>query len=377
LTVYKRGKVYWFELVFEGRRYRKSTKERNKVKAEGIAAKFRTALAERRVGIVERKPAPTFEAAMKAFLEFSRQEHVEHPNTYRRYETSSKPLLRFLKFKGKPVDQITAAVVIDYKSWRARQDSKRTKKPVTPRTINCELACLKAVFFHLRKDYKYLENPVCEVELLDEHNEQGRILTFQEQRSYLDVASDTLKDIATLMLETGMRPEEVCRIRKVNVQLESSPHVYIPFGKTKAARRRVPLNSAAIAILKPRMESVKGEYLFPHRKDANRPRLKVNDAHTTALKKSKLPYFRLYDCRHTWATRAVQNGMDLATLAAILGHSKLNMVMRYAHPQEQHKAEAMQRLEKANAAAEIAEFERVHTKIPTPQGTSASEPAVN
>src|SRR5262249_5772883 len=180
LTVYKRGKVYWFELVFEGRRYRKSTKERNKVKAEGIAAKFRTALAERRVGIVERKPAPTFEAAMKAFLEFSRQEHVEHPNTYRRYETSSKPLLRFLKFKGRPVDQITAALVDDYKSWRARQDSKRTKKPVTPRTINCELACLKAVFFHLRKDYKYLENPVCEVELLDEHNEQGRILTFQE-----------------------------------------------------------------------------------------------------------------------------------------------------------------------------------------------------
>ena len=377
MRLYKRGKTYWFELEFEGKRYRESTKVKNRTKAEGIAAKFRTALAERRVGIVERKPAPTFEVAMKGFLEFSKQQHWDHPNTYRRYETSSRPLLRFLKFKGKRMDQITAAVVDDYKSWRGRHDSNRTKKPITPRTINCELACLKAVFFHLRKDHKHLENPVCEVELLDKHNEQDRILTFQEQRSYLAVASDALKDIATVMLETGMRPEEVCRIRKVNVQLESSPHVYIPFGKTKAARRRVPLNSAAIAILKPRMESAKGEYLFPHRKDSNRPRLKVNDAHTTALKKSKLPYFRLYDCRHTWATRAVQNGMDLATLAAILGHSKLNMVMRYAHPQEQHKAEAMQRLEKANAAAEIAEFERVHTKTATREGIPASEPAVN
>ncbi len=64
--------------------------------------------------------------------------------------------------------------------------------------------------------------------------------------------------------------------------------------------------------------------------------------------------------------------MDLATLAAILGHSKLNMVMRYAHPQEQHKAEAMQRLEKANAA-EIAKFERVHTKTPTREEIPASE----
>src|SRR5262245_57827648 len=35
--------------------------------------------------------------------------------------------------------------------------------------------------------------------------------------------------------------------------------------------------------------------------------------------------------------------------------------MRYAHPQERRKAEAMQRLQKANAAAEIAEFERVRT----------------
>ena len=84
-----------------------------------------------------------------------------------------------------------------------------------------------------------------------------------------------------------MRPEEVCRIRKMNVHLESSSHVYIPFGKTKAARRRVPLNAAAIVILKARIRE--GEYLFPNRKDANRPRSKINDAHTTALKKSTLP----------------------------------------------------------------------------------------
>ena len=111
---------------------------------------------------------------------------------------------------------------------------------------------------------------------------------------------------------------------------------------TKAARRRVPVeNPAAIEVLKARLKSGKGECLFPHRKDANKPMLKVNNAHTSALKNSKVKYFRLYDCRHTFATRAAQNGMDLATLAAVFGHSKLNMLMRYAHPQEQHKADAM------------------------------------
>jgi hypothetical protein len=69
--------------------------------------------------------------------------------------------------------------------------------------------------------------------------------------------------------------------------------------------------------------------------------------------------------------------MDLAKLAAVLGRAKLNMVMRYAHPQEQHKAEAMKGLQKANAAAEIAEFERVHTISHTLENSPAADPTVN
>ncbi|HSK73732.1 MAG TPA: tyrosine-type recombinase/integrase [Pyrinomonadaceae bacterium] len=59
--------------------------------------------------------------------------------------------------------------------------------------------------------------------------------------------------------------------------------------------------------------------------------------------------FRLYDCRHTFATRAVQSGMDLVVLASILGHSSLKMVMRYAHPSENSKADAIRKMEKAKA----------------------------
>jgi len=83
--------------------------------------------------------------------------------------------------------------------------------------------------------------------------------------------------------------------------------------------------------------------------------------------------FRLYDLRHTWATRATEAGMDLPTLAALLGHSKLNMVMRYAHRQEQHQAEAMKRLEVFNAAKEIAEAERKTQGTKT--GTVAENPS--
>jgi site-specific recombinase XerD len=60
----------------------------------------------------------------------------------------------------------------------------------------------------------------------------------------------------------------------------------------------------------------------------------------------------LYDFRHTFATRAAQSGVDLATLASILGHNSLRVVQKYVHPTEEHKKAAMVRFERAMKAEE-------------------------
>ena len=111
-----------------------------------------------------------------------------------------------------------------------------------------------------------------------------------------------------MMLETGMRPEEVYRIRRENVHLEQG-YLFNPYGKTKAARRKVPLNATASTVLSNRLEKVKGEYLFPGRVPAGMkpedagPIVKVNAAHTATVKRCEVARVRLYDLRHTWATR--------------------------------------------------------------------------
>jgi integrase len=94
-----------------------------------------------------------------------------------------------------------------------------------------------------------------------------------------------------------------------------------------------------------RIAEADGPYLFPHDTDNNRPTPKVNNAHDRAVRDSKVAPFRLYDLRHTWAARAAESGIDLVTLAAMLGHSKINMVLRYAHPTASHQTQAMQRME--------------------------------
>jgi integrase len=152
-----------------------------------------------------------------------------------------------------------------------------------------------------------------------------------------------LQDIATLMLQTGMRPEEVYRIQPQNVHLPKS-YLLNPFGKTKAAKRRITLTASARDVLKRRMVDC-GAYLFPCETDDKRPVPKVNNAHDRAIRDSGIRPARLYDLRHTWATRAAESGIDLVTLAAMLGHSKINMVLRYVHVQQAHQTQAMQRME--------------------------------
>jgi integrase len=360
MGIFKRGSVYWYHFLFNGEHIQKSTKQGNPRTARQIEAAYKTALAKGEVGITERKKAPGFKAAMKAFLEWSEGEHKEHPATHRRYKVSSIALLSH--FGDEPIDRITPEAVEAFKTARALESAtakgkekgkrKSTGKKIRPATLNRELACLKALFNHALKSDFTFRNPVSRVDFLTESNEQTRVLTYDEQGKYLAKATPMLRDVATLMLETGMRPEEVYRITPENVSLAGS-YLFIPFGKTKAARRRVPLTTTAKSVLARRMAGLEAPFLFPCDTDASRPVPKVNNAHDRAVKDSKVAKFRLYDLRHTWATRAAESGIDLVTLASLLGHSKIQMVLRYAHPTQEHQARSVERMEQFVAARQM------------------------
>ena len=118
-------------------------------------------------------------------------------------------------------------------------------------------------------------------------------------------------------------------------------------GKTPAARRRVYLTEKARGILSDRLQKFDGKYLFPQNDiDGEKTTADIGPLHLSTI--TSLNYkFRLYDCRHAFASRALEKGTDLITLASMLGHANLKMVMRYAHPSEKHKEETIRRMEKS------------------------------
>lgn len=71
--------------------------------------------------------------------------------------------------------------------------------------------------------------------------------------------------------------------------------------------------------------------------------------------------------------RAAEHGIDLVTLAAMLGHSKINMVLRYAHPTEQHQKSAAEKLEQFNQEREMEELKAKGAEPTTVSTTTAPE----
>lgn len=342
MAIYRRGKIWWYSFEFQGRRIQESSGFTNKKRAIDAESVRRTKLLERRAGLSQVKLAPKFDEHLKKFLEWSTQQH--RPKTRELHGTNCDTLLRF--FRGCWLDEITPGMVEDFKLARAGEERRNAKDGsiVSPATVNRALTTLKKLFHHAEKCGYGLSNPTRGVEFLNEGAGRTRVVSFEEEIAYFAKASQPLKDIAQVILDTGLRPEEVFRIRVENLHFGEKT-IFNPFGKTKAARRKVTMTEDVLQLLKQRANKASA-FLFPAKGDPGRPIGSVRKAHDAAIEKAGIKdHFKLYDFRHTFATRSVAAGVDLPTLSAILGHTSIQMTMRYVHPAEEQKRFAAGKLE--------------------------------
>jgi integrase len=117
-----------------------------------------------------------------------------------------------------------------------------------------------------------------------------------------------------------------------------------------------------VAILE-RRAKLPSEWLFPSERHPGHHLGNLNTTHDRICLEAGVS-FVVYDFRHTFATRKIEEGVPVAVVAAILGHSSLRTIHRYVHPSAEAQRAAMMMLVTAPGVAFYAAARRTPTPKP-------------
>ncbi|MCX6822354.1 MAG: tyrosine-type recombinase/integrase [Candidatus Aenigmarchaeota archaeon] len=308
MGLYRRGKFFWFSITYQGKRIQESFKTDNRKLAEKLYAKVLT-------DIVEGRYFETAKAKKIKFQDMTEKYLEEHAHS--RDSLSVKTLLMF--FSGYMVAQITTKAIAEYRNMRL--------KSVKPATVYQELALLRRMFNVAIKEWEWCkDNPVSRLSFsVGNRNARTRWLTMEEEKSLLEKATnpDWLRSLLTVALHTGIRRGEILDLRWQNVDLLKR---LIRVVKSKNGEKRsIPMSNTLFNVFKGmNVRDISGR-VFPISKSS------IRHAFDKVVEKVNLEDFRFHDLRHSFATRLVQNGVDLYKVKELLGHKTITMTMRYAH----------------------------------------------
>lgn len=144
---------------------------------------------------------------------------------------------------------------------------------------------------------------------------------------------DHIRPLVLLALNTGLRRGELLGLTWGSVNFSAKLLTVTAATAKSGHTRRIPLNVEALSTLtawherrgKPAAEAL----VFPGHDGERMTR--IDTAWGTLMKTAGLKNFRLHDCRHHFASRLVQAGVDLYTVKELLGHSEIAMTEKYSH----------------------------------------------
>ena len=345
MSLFKRGNKWHFAFRFNGKRYRGSCKTSRAQEARKVESLVLARLLEggRPPGSKKIPTLADFSNRFFNWLESLPADRPPKPPT-RRYYRVGWGLLRPASIAGMKLDHITTdhASIIEGSSAANTNNALRTLRRMLKKAHEWQLLSavpiVKLVEEHGREE---LIDPCMEQLLLTVTARPRFTPKGKESR----VGWEPFRTILLIMLDSGLRPGEIFRMRWENIHWDEGV-IFNPRGKSRKSRRYVPLTDRVKAALLGRKEVANGGWVFPSKRarSGHITDREVSKQWLEAKRVAGVPEpVVLYCARHRFSTDAMEGTGNLMAVMDAMGHQSVNTTRIYSHTNVRQIREAIER----------------------------------
>lgn len=283
--------------------------------------------------------------------------------TYNKYESVVNsyiiPVIGELK-----LSECNCAVIQDYVCKLLGMNSFKSNKPLATNTVYGIVQVLKQGFKIALELEVIVKDPTLKIKLPQATEKEIQALTREEQKIIENYCLSNPKSNyigIIISLYTGIRLGELLAltwddidfnkklmtIKKTSysAKIEGKYAIVVDKPKTKKSNRIIPLPDKLINLLISHKNNSKSDYLIS---TINNTIVEVRSYQRTfdsILFKCHIKHYNYHCSRYTFATRALELGMDIKTLSEILGHTNVSITLnRYAHSLLDYKIQEMNKV---------------------------------
>lgn len=234
------------------------------------------------------------------------------------------------------------------------------EKGLSDSTINLIRSVLKLLFEAAFENNLVSQNPCLKLKRFSVEEKKVDAFTKQEQskiEKYILTKKNKKLYGVVITLYTGMRIGELLALTWDNVDFKRNIITvcqtvsYKEFAKpkTKAGIREIPISQFILPLLKELRQSSACEYVIETKGHSTEIR-GYQGLFSRLLKKLNIRPLGFHSLRHTFATRAIECGVDYKTLSVLMGHANAMITInRYTHSMMETKRKAIQKMSKMNS----------------------------
>jgi integrase len=361
-VVYRRndGKIWWMRYRdASGTRRLESTYTEDWDEAHRRLRERLQARDNRTLEVVRRGEQLTFQGWTDSFMENYSKPPIRAAKTHEANERAMKHLKA--TFGSWRLVDVTADDIEQYLRDRLKKHARVKTKDgfrelgiLKATTVHQEFRVLRrALNVAVRKKFLPV-NPCAGVEFPVSIRGLFRphYVTWSEQQMIEFHAPEHLRNVVRIITETGLRVyKELMLMKNDQVDLDNAV-VWIPDSKTPNGVAEVPLTPLAVRAFQDQLRiASSGTYLFPSDKNQSGHQTTLKTVWHKTLKRAKIPYFRIYDLRSTYATRLSAGGVADEWVTQMLRQGDAKVFKKYSQMKLQMKREALEKINRqANEA---------------------------